>query len=804
MTRQTTEKSIKQTHKVGETPLIYWLAFAVATGAGALLMCLYIAPLLGIGYLMMMLSAVMLVLRPAPPTTGMLGVVWRGVLVIHRYRVAISRIIGLGALGMMSVAALLLSVGKMKFVSQGYDLVLLGGGMLIVALVLGRVAPFAQPFQLAEKRRDRPKFSVIHAIGLTIGLILLVALTEINADILNIPFLKGVTPYVQSVLLILGVGLTAWGAGGTSSHTRREQDSAPSLSSGRGPGGEVIIQRHNVSPELLALTVILLIATFARAYALGDGVRLFVDEIHFTNPIRHFDLADDIELLLPFSSVAAFPYLYPFMEWNAVQVFGHTLVGLRVVSAGFGVLGVLALYLLARELFDKKTALIAAALLAVFPPHLQFSRLGLNNIADPFFGTMMLYFIMRGLRRPDAIRLNFAWAGAMLGLTQYFYEGGRLLFPALVIGWLLLIGVAGYITLTARLLWGWLTNERKIFAAALRRIESLDFAALARALGALFFMAFVVAAPVYITLLNKERDVVQRLETAGLRPVETEQLKTLSGMVGHIYNRLNESLLIHLSIPEAGLYYAGNTSLLLGVLAIFFLIGAVVILWRLLRPSRNPAAPLLILWLLLTWLGNTLLTEGRISARYVVEFPALILIVAVGIRSMMTILLPCQPKAQNRLMVALVGALMVAQFQYFFGSHLSTFSSQFRGTPNRGHDIDDALLRSADFPDGTYVHVVDTLPFPNRDAMDLMAYLNGGVLIHTMSPPEFTDSYLQMLPVDHDHAFYIVPEDKATLARIQRYFPTVTGPLWSDYPLLRGREFALYYVTYTVGVMNEP
>jgi len=60
------------------------------------------------------------------------------------------------------------------------------------------------------------------------------------------------------------------------------------------------------------------------------------------------------------------------------------------------------------------------------------------------------------------------------------------------------------------------------------------------------------------------------------------------------------------------------------------------------------------------------------------------------------------------------------------------------------------------------------------------------------------------LPVDHDHAFYIVPEDKATLARIQRYFPTVTGPLWSDYPLLRGREFALYYVTYTVGVMNEP
>src|SRR5690606_27829994 len=120
----------------------------------------------------------------------------------------------------------------------------------------------------------------------------------------------------------------------------------------------------------------------------------------------------------------------------AQDILGHNLTGLRIFSAVFGTLTVPALYLLARELFDRRTALLAALLLATFPPHIHFSRLGLNNIADPLFGVLALAFLVRGLKR-GGLR-DYALSGVMLGLTQYFYEGGKLLYPLLFGAWLLL------------------------------------------------------------------------------------------------------------------------------------------------------------------------------------------------------------------------------------------------------------------------------------------------------------------------------------------------------------------------------
>ena len=119
------------------------------------------------------------------------------------------------------------------------------------------------------------------------------------------------------------------------------------------------------------------------------------------------------------------------MQAWGVGLLGRNLEGLRILSVIVGTLGIPALYFLAKELFDRKTALLAALMPGRFPPHIQFSRIALNNIVDPLFGTLALAFLVRGLKynRP----LDYALSGAALGLTQYFYEGGRLLFPALIL-----------------------------------------------------------------------------------------------------------------------------------------------------------------------------------------------------------------------------------------------------------------------------------------------------------------------------------------------------------------------------------
>jgi 4-amino-4-deoxy-L-arabinose transferase-like glycosyltransferase len=85
-------------------------------------------------------------------------------------------------------------------------------------------------------------------------------------------------------------------------------------------------------------------------------------------------------------------------------------------------------------LFDRRAGLLAALLLATYPPHIHFSRLALNNIADPLFGVLALALLAAGLRQRSRRAL---WLGGMaLGLTAYFYEGGRLFYPLLTLLWL--------------------------------------------------------------------------------------------------------------------------------------------------------------------------------------------------------------------------------------------------------------------------------------------------------------------------------------------------------------------------------
>lgn len=83
--------------------------------------------------------------------------------------------------------------------------------------------------------------------------------------------------------------------------------------------------------------------------------------------------------------------LYIYASVPTVLVFGITPYGVRLPAAFFGVLGVLSIYLLTKELFGQKClGLIGAFVLAFSPWHIQYSRAG-------FEVTMMLVFIILGL-----------------------------------------------------------------------------------------------------------------------------------------------------------------------------------------------------------------------------------------------------------------------------------------------------------------------------------------------------------------------------------------------------------------------
>jgi 4-amino-4-deoxy-L-arabinose transferase-like glycosyltransferase len=96
---------------------------------------------------------------------------------------------------------------------------------------------------------------------------------------------------------------------------------------------------------------------------------------------------------------------------------------LRSASAAFGVLTVLGVALLGKELLGRETALIAAFFMSVGFWHVNFSRIGLRAISAPFFLTWALFLLIVSCRARSA-----AWgffAGVVFGLGFHTYTSYR-------------------------------------------------------------------------------------------------------------------------------------------------------------------------------------------------------------------------------------------------------------------------------------------------------------------------------------------------------------------------------------------
>jgi uncharacterized membrane protein len=117
----------------------------------------------------------------------------------------------------------------------------------------------------------------------------------------------------------------------------------------------------------MSLVVVFVTALALRGYRLG-AQSLWVDEIY---AVAVRGSAPVGELL---TAIDPHPPLYYLLLHGWMSVFGKSAVAARSLSVLFGMVGVLALYLLGRRLYDDRVGLLAAGLLAVSPMHVQYSR----------------------------------------------------------------------------------------------------------------------------------------------------------------------------------------------------------------------------------------------------------------------------------------------------------------------------------------------------------------------------------------------------------------------------------------------
>jgi 4-amino-4-deoxy-L-arabinose transferase-like glycosyltransferase len=682
-------------------------------------------------------------------------------------------------------------------------------GLLLIDL--RHLLPVQAADDLTNPAQDAISNMSVRWVPLLAGVGALAVLAEINGQLLALQPLLRVSTHLQFGLLVGGVLLVGYGLAGYRWFFVRVDATGTAKAYLRRERVAGVRWRERLRRvdwrEVAGLLAILVVALVLRVYDLKDAQRFWIDEIHFSNPITHFWANPNVLLLIPFSSVAAFPYVYPYMQLHGVYLLGNDLDGLRIVSSLFGVLNVVALYLLARVLFGRRVALVSAALLAVLPVHVQWSRIGLNNIVDPVLGCLVFFFLARGIKYPDRMPGHFAWAGVCLGLTQYFYEGGRFLFPALAGGWLMAYGLASAVTDRGRFLLAAFsgTASRPVIDQTRRRKRMM-------AIFLLVIAAVMVAAPVYYTLAGRQQSIAERMDSAGIGGDTVSEIDSPQALASHFVNRLNEAYLIHTAVPPSALYVGGDEPMIPRLALPLFFAGMTYALWLATVGAAQGAAArartvaqaggiLVLLWILLTWLGNTFMEQSRISARYVVAYPALALALALGLDVIVGGLFPTGNRTRRYLLTACVALLGTVMVWYFTGPYMERYNVQFRQEQRgRNLDVEDAMYRSVGFPVDTQIHIVDDPPRYGADLNNKLHYLRGGpyrsVWVNSMAPFQFTDAYLLTLNRTLNHAFFLPPGNLVLIERLRAKYPedVLSEPQYSDFIPSQTTQFVLFFL----------
>jgi hypothetical protein len=196
--------------------------------------------------------------------------------------------------------------------------------------------------------------------------------------------------------------------------------------------------RTSASPRRMVKVTLVGILILAAALRLVL-IKRFPAEIHIDEVLPGIEALHIVQGRAPnvFSSVGWFttPNLAFAFPALAMEIASNDLLrAARLTSAVMGVAGILALYLLARRLFEDRAALIASFLTAVSFWHMHDSRTAFSYIQSSFCAALVMYLVVRA--RQDRSRATLALAGVALGLALECYFPVRILLLVCPLFWL--------------------------------------------------------------------------------------------------------------------------------------------------------------------------------------------------------------------------------------------------------------------------------------------------------------------------------------------------------------------------------
>lgn len=320
--------------------------------------------------------------------------------------------------------------------------------------------------------------------------------------------------------------------------------------------------------------------------------------------------------------------LFIYLQAVSVALLGPTPLALRLPAALVGVATVFSVYLLAKRLFGQNTGMLAAAAVTASYWPLQLSREGFRAITLPLVATLIFYFLWRGLR--ERSRSSLAMSGVLLGLSQYTYSSARVL-PVLVLAYLACL----------------LLLDRRL------AISNIGGLILMTALAVLTFAplgAYFWAHPDAFT-----GRLVTASPTGSLAP--TDLLLALRQNLAPTLGMFSFAGDAQWKYNLAGLPVFGP------IWSLFFYSGMALAVWR----WRQPAYPLLLLWLALGLAPGALSSESPHFLRTILVMPPAYILPAVALTALLA---AARRRVPRRLLttgmaVFLVGSTALTGWRYF-------------------------------------------------------------------------------------------------------------------------------------------
>ena len=497
------------------------------------------------------------------------------------------------------------------------------------------------------------------------------------------------------------------------------------------------LRRHLI--EIAALSLVLLLGLLLRIWHLG---------------ILPYTLAGDEasqgleavrvlagELRNPFSTGwLGVPTMSFFYNSLSIKFLGRTVFALRLPWVLIGTATIFTTYLLVRQLFNWQLALTSAAILATYHYHIHFSRLGSNQIADPFFLSLALFFLYRGLDRQR--QLPWALAGITAGMAFYFYAGARLT-P------LIIVGVLAYL---------FLLDQRQFWEKHARGIATLTVSFL------------ITAAPMVQYAVRYPGDFNARINQVGIIQsgwLENEVMVRGQPAALILLDQLQRAGLAFNLFADRTTWYGLREPLLDPVFGVIFLVGLLYGSLRLFSRGEGPrVVPMVTWWWAGMLLGGVLTESPPSSQRLITLSVPVCFFIAYALWEIVQLAV----QAFSRVPVVAIMSVAVAVFAFI---SLNTYFFEY--TPQNIYGGPDAELATEIAPmlnalkeDNEFYFVgppfmywtFSTIPYlvPGAVGQDVMDGLEESLL------PNFAER-------DGGAVFIVVPERRAEIQTLQQNFP---------------------------------